>query len=279
MLIKNMPLFFVACSSILISGCGDRKLQTGVFIDSAVENLDYKTDSVDGRTDTGGNFTYLKGETIEFFINDLSFGSSFVGERLSPVDLTPDSTVDSSEVINKAVILQTLDSDDDPSNGIIIPEFAHTISGIAIDFDQTTEAFGNDANALAYIRAAKNDNAAVLVTATDAKAHLVESIGTTSSEETSTVSVSASSVVVTSADEVILTGAVSSRITNFRWEVEEESNITLTLGADSENLTQFQASFIAPTVTETTNYSFQFIGEDASDTEYTATVIIQVDPA
>jgi hypothetical protein len=261
-----------------LTGCGDKKIRTGTFIDSPVENIAYSTDAINGRTDSGGNYSYRKGENIAFSINDLSFGSTSAEKRISPIDLVTDGTIDTAAVINRAILLQSLDLDGDTSNGITIPELAFTISGAAINFDQTTEAFSNDGNTLAYVRAAKSDATAALVTAATAKAHLAESLNNTSSSADPEVGVTASSVVVDANEEVILTGTVNSLISNFRWEVEENSGITLTLGSDSADLTQFQASFNAPSVSELTNYTIRFVGIDASNVEYSAPVIIQVNP-
>lgn len=263
----------------LSSGCGDKKIHTGTFVDSAVENIAYRTESINGRTDSGGKFSYKKGEVIEFYINDLSFGSTFADEQLSPVDLVSNGTVNTASVINRAILLQSLDADGDTSNGITIPEITMTLSGTAIDFNQTTEAFSNDSHNLAYIQAAKSDTTAVLVSAATAKAHLAATIGSTSTNTDPEVSVVASQVVVEANEVVILTGTVNTLITNFRWATEENSGITLMLGSESADLTQFQASFNAPTVNELTNYTIQFIGEDSSGTEYYAPIIIQVNPA
>ena len=262
-----------------LAGCGDKKIRTGTFIDSAVENIAYNTDAISGRTDSGGNYSYRKGETIAFSINDLAFGSTFAKAQITPIDLVSDGTIDTAAVINRAILLQSLDIDGDTSNGITIPQLAFSISGAAINFNQTTEAFINDGNNLAYVQAARSDATSVLVSAATAKAHLAESISTSSSSTTPEVSVIASSVIVDANEEVILTGTINSLISNFRWEVEEGSAITLTLGAESEDLTQLQASFTAPAIAELTNYTIYFIGIDASDVEYSAPVIIQVSPA
>lgn len=270
------------CVGLLLStaliGCGDKKIRTGIFIDSAVGNISYSTDSIAGRTDSGGQFSYRKGETIEFFLGDLSLGQGNADESMSPLDLVPDSTINTASIINRAILLQSLDLDSDTSNGIAIPELSYSLSAAAINFNQSVEAFSGDGNTLAYVRAAKSDATATLVLAATAKTHLAQSIGAAIATQTPSVSAQASAVVAQANDEIILTGVINSLITSFSWAVEDNSDIILTLGADSPTLSQLQASFIAPAVTEVTNYTFRFVGEDSSNISYTSQVVVQVNP-
>lgn len=95
---------------------------TGVFLDSEVEGLTYKTETQSGTTNADGEFEYLEGEEITFSVGNIELGSAEASEVITPVTIaaTEDATVASQEVMNIAAFLQTLDSDNDPSNGITI---------------------------------------------------------------------------------------------------------------------------------------------------------------
>lgn len=270
--------------TLLMAGCGDRKVETGTFIDSAVENLNYRTDSVEGATNFGGNFSYRKSETIEFFIGQLSLGSTVVDALLTPIDLVTDGSIDSTAVINRAVLLQSLDADGDADNGITIPAAAHIAAPPSLDFTQTTLAFAADATALTYLRTVKNDQTAVFIGADAARDHLLASLNNAVATDNSgadEVTASAAPALAGNGEQVILTGVPGEGV-SFRWEqdVTNPSPVTLTLGstAGQNDLTQFQASFIAPQVVEEAIYRFYFIVTDAANIETEAQVDVRITP-
>ncbi|MBU2872048.1 FG-GAP-like repeat-containing protein [Colwellia sp. E2M01] len=98
--------------------------ETGVFIDSPVINIDYKTNSNSGKTSASGEFTYLPGEKITFFIGDLVLPEVTAGSVITPIDIAKaandDIDMQSIIAVNIARLLQTLDLDNDPTNGIEI---------------------------------------------------------------------------------------------------------------------------------------------------------------
>ena len=64
--------FFVLLAPIVVA-CGgsddaDPNLQTGRVQATAIENLRYKTQSQEGRTNADGTFSFLPGETVTFFV-------------------------------------------------------------------------------------------------------------------------------------------------------------------------------------------------------------------
>lgn len=116
---------------LLLAGCGDDdsstdspRTLTGTFIDSPVAGLDYEGDSgAGGRTDGQGRFQYQSGETVTFAIGDLTLGATEGAEVVTPLDVTEGAADSSDErVINRLVILQSLDADGDLNNGIQITE-------------------------------------------------------------------------------------------------------------------------------------------------------------
>jgi len=114
-------LSFTACGG----GSGDSTsepvsttvdVQTGIFADSTVEGLRYKTASQSGYTNEKGEFHFLDNEDIEFFIGDYSIGKYKASLLMSPYSLYPHST---STAIKVAQLLQTLDSIGNPDDGAI----------------------------------------------------------------------------------------------------------------------------------------------------------------
>lgn len=91
----------------------------GTFIDSPVEGLEYVSGRVQGVTDGEGRFKYENGSTIQFKI-----GSVVLGEGIPREIMTPDEIVDGEGEVgerrlnNLLRLLQTLDSDANPDNGI-----------------------------------------------------------------------------------------------------------------------------------------------------------------
>ena len=95
------------------------EVKTGQFLDSAVEGLRYETPTQHGFTNQFGSFSYIPGESIKFYL-----GSTFLGEVLAQTELTPLDLMgagdDPDKLQNLLRVLQTLDADNDPSNGITI---------------------------------------------------------------------------------------------------------------------------------------------------------------
>ena len=116
---------------------GNGKLMTGVFRDSEVSGLAYETETQLGKTDVAGEFLFLEGENISFYLGDIFLGSGIAAAEMSPVSIasTPGATLRSTEVRNIASFLQSLDHDRNPGNGINIRDnIARAISTTDIDF-------------------------------------------------------------------------------------------------------------------------------------------------
>ena len=116
-------------ASIILVGCGgnsdtteDGSLETGYFIDAPVEGLAYETASgVKGITDQYGRFNYTAGEKVRFMLGKLELGEAAVDQDGL---VTPESLAGEDEALKVRLlrVLQALDSDNDPSNGITIPK-------------------------------------------------------------------------------------------------------------------------------------------------------------
>jgi hypothetical protein len=136
-------------------GGGSPAVATGQFTDSPVKGLQYRTVSQSGDTGANGEFRYLPGETVTFFVGDITLGSALGGAKITPFDLagiTPPTLVPSSDqttvafdqAINLAIFLQTLDADGNPDNGIEIPAQIRTMArGVTLDFKQQRNMFAS----------------------------------------------------------------------------------------------------------------------------------------
>ena len=120
---------------------------TGVFLDSAVTRLGYSTASQAGFTDEQGRFSYRSGETITFSIGDIQLPEVTAQQVVTPADLYPGGAVNHRGVVNVSRLLQTLDIDNDPSNGILLADWVNDIkSAEPLDFESVN--FSESANNL-----------------------------------------------------------------------------------------------------------------------------------
>ena len=115
-------------------------LETGRFIDSPVEGIEFQTQSQSGFTNANGEFQFRSGETVVFKIGSLIIGQSNAKGVVTPIDLVPGADADNSPESNPQVvkilqILQTLDSDGDPGNGISISQETRDASEEIFDPD------------------------------------------------------------------------------------------------------------------------------------------------
>lgn len=102
----------------------DSATLTGTFVDSPVSGLNVSgTETPAGTTNENGQFSYQQGETLTFSIGELSLGSAIGADTVTPLDVASgaSSTAD-PQVVNRLVLLQSLDADGDLNNGIQITQ-------------------------------------------------------------------------------------------------------------------------------------------------------------
>lgn len=162
-------------------GSGSTTAQ-GVFLDSAVEGLDFVAGEMAGTTDTQGTFTYPRSaSSIDFQLGDIVLGSGPPAAVMTPFSLSPPAQgLSDPKAINIARLLQTLDDDGDPDNGVLLsPAVRSAAAGRSVDFDQDTVAFGNDANVqsvVADLTAETGAGPRPLVPTASAEEHLRETL-------------------------------------------------------------------------------------------------------
>lgn len=108
--------------------------------------LDYEGERTRaGVTDDQGQFSYRRNETLHFSIGELALGSATGAEIITPLSITEGAdSAEDPRVVNRLILLQTLDADGDLNNGIQLTEaIREEVSRHAadIDFDQPSADF------------------------------------------------------------------------------------------------------------------------------------------
>jgi hypothetical protein len=141
---------------------------TGVLTDSAIQGVSYTTSSgVTGVTDANGNYKYNPGDTVTFKVGAVSLGSVAANGIISPIDL---AAGDANKYRNLLVLVQSLDSDGNPANGIVIPTRATANLPASLDLAQADEA----TFATAIAGAATSSGSGGVVSSVNANAHFLE---------------------------------------------------------------------------------------------------------
>ena len=162
------------CTTTCVNGYyGAVCYTSGYYYDSLVSGIDYETSldgevimaGVTGDDDDPGRFLFIEGATVSFSLGGVSLGETVAKERVTPFDLAgiveeavggcdvsgavPDDTSAFRRVANLAVLLQTLDTDGDDTNGIEIrPEVTALFEGLTLDVDQASASFEVDGSLL-----------------------------------------------------------------------------------------------------------------------------------
>ncbi len=170
---KTIYVGLLTAGILGMTGCGGSSDLSGddapttlsaQFIDSAVQGLSYDCQSSGktGVTDSAGTFNYFAGDTCTFKVGTVTLGSAQPsGTILTPRDLSNDPVI----VTNTLRLLQTLDSDGNPDNGITLPEGITGAIDLGQNFDTDIQNFLDTNNV---------QNA--VVTAEEAEAHFEDSI-------------------------------------------------------------------------------------------------------
>jgi hypothetical protein len=157
MKIKSLGISLVVATTLSIgfTGCGSGSsnssdtppiddTNTGIFVDSPVYGLKYKTATQEGYTNASGEFKYKDGEKVEFFLNTLSLGEVNASALITPYTLAGDTNISnpSAKASNIALLLQNFDSNRTNTDVIDITKFkdlgVYDLS--YIDLNSTTNA-------------------------------------------------------------------------------------------------------------------------------------------
>lgn len=121
----------------------------GVFWDSPVVGLEYKTQTLSGLTNEKAEFEYLEGETVNFSVGGVIIGAAVGKNMLTPADLVIEvggqiKRLKEQKLVNIARFLQSLNKDDDVEQQITITEEIRQIVAryrYKIYFDQPEDTF------------------------------------------------------------------------------------------------------------------------------------------
>ncbi|KJY84669.1 hypothetical protein TW81_03850 [Vibrio galatheae] len=146
---------YLLSSTLLLSvlfGCRGGttyETETGVLADSAIGNAEYRCGSISGTTNEDGEFTCPVGSPIQFYTGSLKIGEVSVMESDNVVLVQDLLGVDRNETDNESVLLmaqllQSLDDDDDSSNGIYLSAnslsiITEHVGSTEVDFSKLTE--------------------------------------------------------------------------------------------------------------------------------------------
>lgn len=167
------------CVALALAGCGGSsdsstptpQTKTGVFLDSPVIGMNYRTATIsDGVTTEDGKFTYLEGETVTFYLGDLTFPAVKAAAQVTPADIG--GGLATTTTVNILQLLQSLDENGNLSDGITIPKDDASINafeGIGL-LDITNASF--DASVSAILTSIGK----TLVTEEDAQAHFTDTL-------------------------------------------------------------------------------------------------------
>lgn len=128
-------------SNVLDSSIGSI---SGVLLDSAIQGIDYESTSHSGTTNASGEYTCQAGETVTFKIGNYEIGSVTCLEVTTPIEIATNgsqrwndvsfsndqfselSSSQNQKVQRMVMLVQSLDEDGDPNNGITISSSTKT---------------------------------------------------------------------------------------------------------------------------------------------------------
>ncbi|MCY4599686.1 MAG: CocE/NonD family hydrolase [Acidobacteria bacterium] len=150
-------LIVLAAGTAMLGGaaCSQAPEESATF--HGVEGLAYSgAGGSSGTTGEHGEFSYAAGDRVTFAIGELVLGAVDMGaggdlQRVTPAHLVPEvggdvDAITDQRVTNIARLVQSLDADGDPENGVTISPAASAAasSHSGIDFDQSPQAFEAD---------------------------------------------------------------------------------------------------------------------------------------
>lgn len=141
-LLATLPLLLVGC----YLDKGDEEsfpdyMESGLLTDSPISSMTYQRgDGIDYRTNFQGRFAYQEGDYIRFYIGTFAFPAIPAQPVITPMTLAGTDVISDQRVTNIAYLLQMLDSDNNPENGIEITDSLYGADYL-FDFDVSPQEF------------------------------------------------------------------------------------------------------------------------------------------
>jgi len=176
---KGLTAIISAISLLALSGCGGGGGATtipagaataaGIFLDAPVQGVSYTSGNTTGTTGADGSFTYEVGQAVVFKLGGIVLGTvtptSTTTAVITPVEMVTGATNTTNATVQQlALFLQTIDSDNNPNNGIQI-----SAAAVLAATAQTVD-FANPASVNAVLAVVAPGVA--IVTPAQAKAHM-----------------------------------------------------------------------------------------------------------
>jgi len=174
------------CASLFVGaflfGCNSSSdtsipvIEIGTLVDAKLVGVSYACNpsANTGKTDAEGHFNYVVGDTCSFSVGGFALGSttmSQAGSVITPLELVGTTDINNPKVTNLAIFLQSLDADQNPSNGIDLSGLTTQFEGqSAFSLDDTTAEEIN-----AYLESILGTEIP-LITAEQATAHLMDTL-------------------------------------------------------------------------------------------------------
>ncbi|MES2263384.1 MAG: esterase-like activity of phytase family protein [Pseudomonadota bacterium] len=143
----KLPQLSLLSLAVALTACGSNYEAppqiNGVFLDGAVEGLDYVAgNGVRSSTGAKGEFTCRTGDVVSFSVGGMALGSATCAAIITPLQLAGVTDSRDIKVVNRLLALQLLDDDSDPQNGIRIGADVKTaLAGKSADFSATATPF------------------------------------------------------------------------------------------------------------------------------------------
>lgn len=182
MLKRKILAMIFASALTACGGDGDKRqenadrleptIYTGMFVDSAVQNLHYVTETQSGATNIDGEFSYQLNEQVTFSVGDIQFPAVAASALITPLTIFDTDDINQVAVVNMLRLIQSLDADGDLSNGIEITDHIHQLAkGITVEF--ASEDF---VRSIANLIQMSGTGAESLVDSIDAVAHFEQTL-------------------------------------------------------------------------------------------------------
>lgn len=113
---------------------------TGRFLDGSVAGLTYETATQSGLTGSDGSFNYLANESVTFSLGDIVLPAVTGADIITPLDIFSSQSIEDVRVQNLLRLLQTLDVDANPDNGIVLSDAA-TLNATGLNVDFSSPSF------------------------------------------------------------------------------------------------------------------------------------------
>lgn len=153
------------------SGASTAAGKVGVFLDAPVQGLRVvRADGSSATTGRWGEFSYADGEMLTFYLGNLRLGAVAGKAEVTPLDLFSASSSNDRRVTNLLRLLQSLDSNDNTTDGIQLPNLTTLAAETAaVKLDLDTTSFEKDAGVASLL--AKKRPGLTLVGLSTAQAH------------------------------------------------------------------------------------------------------------